>query len=83
MATGKPIICSRIEVLNEVLEDNRNCLLCDPEKEEEWINAIKKVKNDNNLREKISKEAYSDLVNKFSWRKRAEKIRDLHLKIKK
>ena len=42
MATGKPIICSRIEVLNEVLEDNRNCLLCDPEKEEEWINAIKK-----------------------------------------
>ena len=35
------------------------------------------------LREKISKEAYSDLVNKFSWIKRAEKIRDLHLKIKK
>ena len=77
MNSRKPIICSNISVLREVLEDGNNCLLCEPDDINEWIQCLEDLKSDYALREKIAKNAASDLKNKFSWEVRAKKILDL------
>jgi len=77
MASGKPIICSNIEVLKEVLEHERNCLLCDPENIKEWAEAIDLLRNNPEISKSISTEALSDLNNIFSWKKRAKNISDI------
>ena len=77
MNSRKPIICSNISVLREVLENGNNCLLCEPDDINEWIQCLKDLKSDYALREKIAKNAALDLKNKFSWEVRAKKILDL------
>ena len=79
MSSGKPIICSNIEVLKEVLNDKRNCILCDPENALEWINSIKLLIDNEDLAISISENAYNDLKTKYSWKNRAKRISDLIL----
>lgn len=73
MSRGKAIIASNIQVLREVLIDEVNCLLVEPNDVEQWINAIRRLSNDNLLLEKISKTAKQDLETKYSWNIRAKK----------
>ena len=77
MASGKPIICSNIEVLREVLEHRRNCILCDPENINEWIDAIKLLGSNQDLAKLLSSNAMNDLKSKYSWKKRATSISDI------
>lgn len=74
MASGKPIIASNLKVLREVLFHEKNCLLADPDKISEWVDQINKLKTNKNLRNKISKKAKEDFLEKYTWEKRAEKI---------
>lgn len=74
MAAGKPIVCSDLPVLHEVLEDGRNCVMCVPGEIESWRRALDKLWRDAGLREKLGREARSDFQKKYSWRIRAEKI---------
>lgn len=74
MSSGKPIISSDIKVLREVLENNYNSILCDPENTNEWINAIIKLSNDMELSNKIAKTAQNNFLNKYTWDVRAEKV---------
>jgi len=76
MAYQKPIIASDLPVLREVLNEN-NSILCDPENVEEWVRAIKLLIKDEKLSKKIAENAYKDLINKYTWDKRAEKILDI------
>ena len=80
MAAGKPIICSEIEVLKEVLQNKENCLLCHPENVNEWIDAIQLLRDNHDLANLITKNALIDLNTKYSWKKRAENISDIILK---
>lgn len=74
MAHRKPIIASNLTVLREVLNDDI-AILVDPENENQWIEAINKLK-DKNLREKISNEAFKEFKN-YTWKNRAEKVLQL------
>ena len=76
MAQKKAILASNIPVLTEVLENERNCLLIEAENINAWVEAIAKLEKDRTLLKKLSECAYDDLVNKYSWDKRAEYIVD-------
>lgn len=71
MSYGKPIITSDFPVLQEVLTNNKNALLCNPEIIEEWIKALDKLK-DKNLREYLGQQAKKEFLEKYTWKKRSE-----------
>ena len=74
MSSRKPIVSSNHKVLQEVLEHNRNCLLCEPDDAGQWIRAITRVREDEQLRSSISEMAYRDFVDNYTWDKRVERI---------
>jgi glycosyltransferase involved in cell wall biosynthesis len=74
MAAGRPIIASDIEVLKEVLEDGRNCLLCSPDDPDCWKRAIERLKNDPDFTLRIGREAKKDFLEKYSWDSRVKNI---------
>ncbi len=73
MSSGNPIIASDLPVLREVLKDNDNSLLCDPNNINEWVKAIDKLK-DKDLRARLGNSAKKEFLNRFTWNKRAEGI---------
>ncbi len=73
MAAEKPIISSRIPVLEEILQDNKNSILVKPEDVHEWENAIISLKNDKNFAQKISGQARKDVVD-YTWDQRTRLI---------
>lgn len=74
MSAKKPIISSDHKVLQEVLEHNRNCLLCESDNVEQWIQAIRSVREDRKLYRDISETAYKDFIDSYTWDKRIERI---------
>jgi glycosyltransferase involved in cell wall biosynthesis len=76
MAAGRPIIASRIPVLQEVLEDGRNCLLADPEDPSEWTRSIRLLLDDPDRAARMGRQAREDLEQKYTWRRRAKRMID-------
>lgn len=74
MSSRKPIISSNHKVLQEVLEHDRNCLLCEPDDAGQWIHAIARLRRDRDLLSRVSETAYRDFVNNYTWDKRVERI---------
>jgi len=74
MSMKKPIVCSDLPVLREVLVHEQNSILCSPEKKEEWVKSFERLKVDDELRKTISKNAYIDFINNYTWKARAKKI---------
>jgi glycosyltransferase involved in cell wall biosynthesis len=74
MASSKPIICSDIPVLREVLTHNKNCLLCPPADISSWIKSLTDLRDDEKLRERLSENAFLDLKNNYLWEERAKRI---------
>ncbi|MCU4157950.1 glycosyltransferase [Carboxylicivirga sp. A043] len=70
MSSKKCIICSDMPVLREVLNEN-NAILVSPDKTTEWNEALKKCA-DETLRVRLSEQAFDDLKEKYTWKKRAE-----------
>jgi len=73
MAAEKPIISSRIPVLEEILQDNKNSIFVKPADVHGWENALKKLKNDKNLAQKISVQARKDVAD-YTWDQRTKLI---------
>lgn len=74
MAAGKPIVSSDLPVLHEILEDRKNCLLCDPENIVEWRNAILKLRDEPDFARRIAETAKSHFLDKYTWQRRAERV---------
>jgi len=74
MAYGKPIVASDLPVVKEILKNEENALLCDPEDVENWKDAILRLKESASLRRKLGTRAFKDLHNKYTWSRRAEKV---------
>jgi glycosyltransferase involved in cell wall biosynthesis len=74
MASQKPIIASRLPVLEEVLTHRVNALLVPPRDINAWKEAILEVSRDSELAVRISRNAYLDFNNQYTWDKRVEKI---------
>lgn len=74
MSYKKPIICSNIPVLNEVLKDRENCILCSYDNPCEWEDAIIELNTDKKFSESISRKAYNDFLMHYTWNGRAKKV---------
>lgn len=68
MACGKPVILSRIKGLwtPELLINNENCILVEPENAAALTEAIQRLLTDTELRKKISLQARETVENEFS-----------------
>ena len=63
------IVPSDGELLN-VYSHNHNCLFYDRNKPDEINKAVKQISHDPDLRENLSKNAYLDFINNYSWESR-------------
>ena len=75
MAMRLPIISTDVGSIKGVLIDKYNALVIKP-KENDLIKSLQTLINDNSLREKIAKQAYQDVVEKYEWNKVFEKYRN-------
>ena len=73
MSIGKPIIASNIPSNTEILENNLNCLLFEPDNPKSMVEKINTLINDKELNKKITKNS-SKLAIKYSWTKRSKKM---------
>jgi len=73
MASGKPIVASKLDVLEEVLENGRNAILVQPDGINAWCEAIVLLKGDKSLAQRIGRRAKED-AKKYSWAERASSI---------
>lgn len=72
MSSKKAILCSDIPVLRELLDDN-SAIFIHPAKIEDWVKAIRDMRNPV-VREKIASNAYEKFLGKLTWERRAGTI---------
>ncbi|MCK5285786.1 MAG: glycosyltransferase family 4 protein [Candidatus Pacebacteria bacterium] len=72
MASGRPIIASDLPSVREILDEN-NCLFIKPDNIKSLEDCIKKLLQDKDFSDKISKQAYKDVQN-YTWDKRVRQI---------
>ena len=73
MAIGKPIIASNLDVIKEILVNERNSILVEPDKCSQWCNAIEKLKSDSKLALNLGVDAKDDVI-RFTWSERTKRI---------
>ena len=74
MAAGKPIICSDLLVIKEILTHRVNALLVNSDNPKEWVQSIIEVCSDSSLSNQLGQRARIDLLKDFTWKIRAKKI---------
>lgn len=81
MAMKLPVISTKIAAIPGVL-NKENSILIEPNSELELEKAILKLIKDNSLRERIAKQGFKDVVEKYEWSKVFEKYRNEILSMK-
>jgi glycosyltransferase involved in cell wall biosynthesis len=74
MAAGKAIVCSGLPVLREVLTDDRDALLPDPEDIDAWEVAVRRLLEDRALRHRLGTSARTRLEQQYAWPIRAHAV---------
>ncbi len=74
MSVKKPIISSNLSSIREILVNNHNAILCDPNKFSEWKLAIEKLNIDKTFRDKIANNALDTFQKNFTWDIRVRNI---------
>lgn len=77
MAARKAIICSDLPVLREVVEHERNALLCPPDDVSAWAQCVKRLYDDADLRARLAETAYTDFLKHYTWEARAARVLSL------
>ncbi|MBW2714119.1 MAG: glycosyltransferase, partial [Deltaproteobacteria bacterium] len=74
MAADKPIVCSDLPVLQEILDHDETAIFCDPEEVTDWVSALERLSRDAALRNRLGATARTVLVDRYSWTERARRI---------
>ena len=74
MAAQKPIICSDIPVLHEIMQHGRNGLMASPDDPTTWVDALCNLEKSSDYRESLAKEGFKDIQDHYSWNIRADRI---------
>jgi glycosyltransferase involved in cell wall biosynthesis len=74
MSTGVPIIASDLSVLREVLQHERNALLCVPTNSAAWQSSLEMLKNNPDIGGKIGKNALEDFLRNYTWQARVSNV---------
>jgi glycosyltransferase involved in cell wall biosynthesis len=73
MAAGKPILCSDLPVLREIIQDGRNGLLLPVDDAQAWAGALQRLMADPAERERLGKTAHADFLARHTWLRRARR----------
>ncbi len=71
MAAGKPIICSDLPVLREVLTDRNTALLCNPDNHSEWVKALSILSENSEMAERIGRNARAKFLQEHTYSQRS------------
>ena len=74
MAHGRTIVASDLPVLREVLEHQKNCLLCPPDAPAKWEETLRQLQLNPGLAEEIGRRARAEFLANYSWRRRARQL---------
>ena len=77
MACGTPIVTTKTPGINEIVVPNRNGLLVPPRNPDKLADAIIKLFDSDNLRDRMSKNNIRD-VKKYDWPKVAKKVEKIY-----
>jgi glycosyltransferase involved in cell wall biosynthesis len=73
MASGVPIVASRLESFKQYLKDDINCLMFEPDDARDLARVVSRFFSDDGLRKRLSNQAFDD-VQDYTWEERARKI---------
>lgn len=76
MAAGKPILCSDLPVLREIIEDARNGVLLPVDDVEAWAAALRRLHDAPTERRRLGTAARSDFHACHTWLERARRVHD-------
>ena len=74
MAAGKPILCSDLPVLREIIEHERNGLLLPPDDADEWTAALRRLADDTAERDRLGSAARGEFLARHTWQQRARLV---------
>lgn len=78
-----PVIASSLEGINDVVKDNQNGLLVDPENSQQFINKINDLLSNEEKRKNLASSARKFALDNFSWEKIARQYLNEFSKIAK
>ncbi len=76
MASGRAIVASKLPVLLEVLDHEVNALLVPPSDLDAWAAAVRRLTEDEALRERLAHAARRDFEAQYTWDARAHLVLD-------
>ncbi len=76
MASGRPIVASDLPSIAEVLDDGKTALLFPAGDVDALARALATLQHDEYLRETLAASAYDEVMQKYTWAKRAAMILD-------
>jgi glycosyltransferase involved in cell wall biosynthesis len=76
MAAARPILCSDLPVLREIIQHGRNGLLVSPDDPSAWAIALRELCSDSARRTQLGKNAYADFLARHTWQQRANRVLD-------
>ena len=74
MAAGKPILCSDLPVLREVMRDGENCLLLPPDDLDAWALALARLRDAPELQSRLGRTARAEFLERYTWNARAMRV---------
>lgn len=74
MAYAKPILCSDLAALREVVTDEEDVLLCSPDAPSDWARALRRLVDDPNLAVRLGSAARRLLLENYTWPARAQRV---------
>lgn len=82
MATGKAIVGTNVDGISDLVENGKNGLLVNPEDIDSLAEGIKRLLNDNSLREGLSKNA-REMSREYDWKIISSRYVELYEKVLK
>jgi glycosyltransferase involved in cell wall biosynthesis len=76
MAARRPIICSDLPVLREIIQHGHNGLLVAADDPKAWVTALRDLCSDSARRTQLGETAYMDFLTRHTWRERATRVLD-------
>ncbi len=76
MSYGQVVIASNLPVLKEILIDDNNALLAEPDSPDHWAEMLNRLR-DKSLRERLSTKARLDSITHYTWESRAKFVLNL------
>ena len=77
MSCRRPIVASRLSVLQEVVSDRFNALLADPLDANDWVGKIRELLDRRDFALKLAENAYRDFISMYSWDARARRMAEI------